>query len=285
MEYAIEVRNLTKEYENFKLENASFNVGKGTIMGFIGENGAGKSTTIKAILNLIKKDNGLITVLGKEINRNEKGIKNELGIVLNDGNFNEKLNVKAINKIMKNIYKRWDDDVFYKYIEKFNIDTSKKIEEFSKGMKMKLSVAIALSHKAKILILDEATSGLDPVARDEVLDILMEFIQNEENSILMSSHITSDLEKIADYITFIHNGKIIFSENKDKLIYDMGVVKCTEKQFKTIEVQDRMFYKKGIFNYEVLIDNRDEFSKKYPSLVINNSNLEEIMLFYIKGDK
>lgn len=285
MEYAIEVRNLTKEYENFKLENVSFNVGKGTIMGFIGENGAGKSTTIKAILNLIKKDNGLITVLGKEINRNEKGIKNELGIVLNDGNFNEKLNVKAINKIMKNIYKRWDDDVFYKYIEKFNIDTSKKIEEFSKGMKMKLSVAIALSHKAKILILDEATSGLDPVARDEVLDILMEFIQNEENSILMSSHITSDLEKIADYITFIHNGKIIFSENKDKLIYDMGVVKCTEKQFKTIEVQDRMFYKKGIFNYEVLIDNRDEFSKKYPSLVINNSNLEEIMLFYIKGDK
>ena len=285
MEYAIEVRNLTKEYENFKLENVSFNVGKGTIMGFIGEYGAGKSTTIKAILNLIKKDNGLITVLGKEINRNEKGIKNELGIVLNDGNFNEKLNVKAINKIMKNIYKRWDDDVFYKYIEKFNIDTSKKIEEFSKGMKMKLSIAIALSHKAKILILDEATSGLDPVARDEVLDILMEFIQNEENSILMSSHITSDLEKIADYITFIHNGKIIFSENKDKLIYDMGVVKCTEKQFKTIEVQDRMFYKKGIFNYEVLIDNRDEFSKKYPSLVINNSNLEEIMLFYIKGDK
>lgn len=285
MEYAIEVRNLTKEYENFKLENVSFNVGKGIIMGFIGENGAGKSTTIKAILNLIKKDNGLITVLGKEINRNEKGIKNELGIVLNDGNFNEKLNVKAINKIMKNIYKRWDDDVFYKYIEKFNIDTSKKIEEFSKGMKMKLSIAIALSHKAKILILDEATSGLDPVARDEVLDILMEFIQNEENSILMSSHITSDLEKIADYITFIHNGEIIFSENKDKLIYDMGVVKCTEKQFKTIEVQDRMFYKKGIFNYEVLIDNRDEFSKKYPSLVINNSNLEEIMLFYIKGDK
>ena len=285
MEYAIEVRNLTKEYENFKLENVSFNVGKGTIMGFIGENGAGKSTTIKAILNLIKKDNGLITVLGKEINRNEKGIKNELGIVLNYGNFNEKLNVKAINKIMKNIYKRWDDDVFYKYIEKFNIDTSKKIEEFSKGMKLKLSIAIALSHKAKILILDEATSGLDPVARDEVLDILMEFIQNEENSILMSSHITSDLEKIADYITFIHNGKIIFSENKDKLIYDMGVVKCTEKQFKTIEVQDRMFYKKGIFNYEVLIDNRDEFSKKYPSLVINNSNLEEIMLFYIKGDK
>ncbi len=285
MEYAIEVRNLTKEYENFKLENVSFNVGKGIIMGFIGENGAGKSTTIKAILNLIKKDNGLITVLGKEINRNEKGIKNELGIVLNDGNFNEKLNVKAINKIMKNIYKRWDDDVFYKYIEKFNIDTSKKIEEFSKGMKMKLSIAIALSHKAKILILDEATSGLDPVARDEVLDILMEFIQNEENSILISSHITSDLEKIADYITFIHNGKIIFSENKDKLIYDMGVVKCTEKQFKTIEVQDRMFYKKGIFNYEVLIDNRDEFSKKYPSLVINNSNLEEIMLFYIKGDK
>ena len=285
MEYAIEVRNLTKEYENFKLENVSFNVGKGTIMGFIGENGAGKSTTIKAILNLIKKDNGLITVLGKEINRNEQALKNELGIVLNDGNFNEKLNVKAINKIMKNIYKRWDDDVFYKYIEKFNIDTSKKIEEFSKGMKMKLSIAIALSHKAKILILDEATSGLDPVARDEVLDILMEFIQNEENSILMSSHITSDLEKIADYITFIHNGKIIFSENKDKLIYDMGVVKCTEKQFKTIEVQDRMFYKKGIFNYEVLIDNRDEFSKKYPSLVINNSNLEEIMLFYIKGDK
>lgn len=285
MEYAIEIKDLNKEYKKFRLKDVSFNVEKGTIMGFIGENGAGKSTTIKAILNLIKRDNGSIKVLGKDILKNEKEIKEDLGIVLDNGNFHEKLNIKSINKIMKNIYKRWNEDAFYKYIEKFNIDTSKKIEEFSKGMKMKLSIAVALSHKAKILILDEATSGLDPVVRDEILDVFMEFIQNEEHSILISSHITSDLEKIADYITFIHDGKIMFSENKDKLIYNMGIVKCSESDFKTIEVQDRMFYKKGSFSYEVLIQDRYKFSKKYPKLVIDNSNLEEIMLFYIKGEK
>lgn len=285
MEYAIEVKNLNKQYKKFKLDNVTFNVPRGTIMGFIGENGAGKSTTIKAILNLIKKDSGAIKVLGKDIIKNEKEIKENLGIVLDGNNFHENLKIKDINKIMKGIYKLWDEIEFYKYLERFNIDTTKKIEEFSKGMKMKLSIAVALSHKAKILILDEATAGLDPVVRDEILDIFMEFIQSEENSILMSSHITSDLEKIADYITFIHNGKIIFSENKDSLIYDMGIVKCTEEDFKNIEKEDRTFYKKGTFSYEVLVKDKYEFSKKYPDLVIDNSNLEEIMLFYIKGEK
>ncbi len=152
-------------------------------------------------------------------------------------------------------------------------------------MKMKLSIAVVLSHNAKILILDEATSGLDPVVRDEILDIFMEFIQDEENSILISSHITSDLQKIADYITFIHEGKILFSENKDKLIYDMGIVKCTESDFRNIEKEDRIYYKKGAFSYEVLVKNKYEFSKKYLKLIIDNPNIEEIMLFYIKGEK
>ena len=285
MEYAIEVEKLNKEYKKFKLDNVSFKIPKGTIMGFIGENGAGKSTTIKAILNLIKKDKGNVKILGKEIVGDRKDIKENLGIVLDGGSFHEKLNIKSINKIMKNIYRKWDEDEFYKYIKRFNIDTSKKIEEFSRGMKMKLSIAVALSHNAKILILDEATSGLDPIVRDEILDIFMEFIQDEEHSILISSHITSDLEKIADYITFIHNGKILFSENKDKLIYDMGIAKCTETDFKSIEKDDRIFYKKGAFSYEVLVKDKVTFSKKYPKLVIDNSNLEEIMLFYIKGEK
>lgn len=285
MEYAIEVEKLNKEYKKFKLDNVSFKIPKGTIMGFIGENGAGKSTTIKAMLNLIKKDSGNVKILGEEIVDDAKDIKENLGIVLDGGNFHEKLNIKSINKIMKNIYRKWEEEEFYKYIERFNIDTSKKIEEFSKGMKMKLSIAVALSHKAKILILDEATSGLDPIVRDEILDIFMDFIQDEEHSILISSHITSDLEKIADYITFIHNGKILFSANKDKLIYDMGIAKCTEADFKSIEKDDRIFYKKGTFSYEVLVKDRLTFSKKYPKLVIDNSNLEEIMLFYIKGEK
>ena len=173
MEYAIEIKNLNKEYKKFKLDNVSFKVPRGSIMGFIGENGAGKSTTIKAILNLIKRDSGDIKILGKEIEKDEKTIKEDLGVVLGDGNFHEKLNIKAINKVMKNIYKRWNEDEYYRYIKKFNIDTSKKIEEFSRGMKMKLSIAVALSHSAKILILDEATSGLDPIVRDEILDIFM----------------------------------------------------------------------------------------------------------------
>lgn len=285
MEYAIEVKNLNKQYKKFKLDNVTFNVEKGTIMGFIGENGAGKSTTIKAILNLIKKDSGVIKILGKDIIKNEKEIKENLGIVLDGNNFHENLKIKDINKIMKAIYKHWDETEFYKYLERFNIDITKKIKEFSKGMKMKLSIAIALSHKAKILILDEATAGLDPVVRDEILDIFMEFIQSEENSILMSSHITSDLEKIADYITFIHEGRIIFSENKDSLIYDRGIVKCSESDFKTIKEEDRLFYKRGSFSYKVLVKDKYEFSKTYPDLVIDNSNLEEIMLFYIRGEK
>ncbi|MDO4535440.1 MAG: ABC transporter ATP-binding protein [Clostridium perfringens] len=285
MKYAIEVEKLNKEYKKFKLDNVSFKIPKGTIMGFIGENGAGKSTTIKAILNLIKKDSGSIKILGEEVIGDAREVKENLGIVLDGGNFHEKLNIKSINKIMKNIYKRWDENDFYRYIKRFNIDDSKRIEEFSKGMKMKLSIAVALSHNAKILILDEATSGLDPVVRDEILDIFMEFIQDEENTILISSHITSDLEKIADYITFIHDGKILFSENKDKLIYEMGIVKCTESEFENIEKEDRTYYRKGAFSYEVLIKDRVKFSKKYPKLIIDNSNIEEIMLFYIKGEK
>lgn len=285
MEYAIEVENLNKKYKKFKLDNVSFKIPKGSIMGFIGENGAGKSTTIKAILNLIKKDSGNIKILGEEVIGDSRKTKENLGIVLDSGNFYEKLNIKSINKIMKNIYKRWNENDFYRYIERFNIDDSKKIEEFSRGMKMKLSIAVVLSHNAKILILDEATSGLDPVVRDEILDIFMEFIQDEENSILISSHITSDLQKIADYITFIHEGKILFSENKDKLIYDMGIVKCTESDFRNIEKEDRIYYKKGAFSYEVLVKNKYEFSKKYLKLIIDNPNIEEIMLFYIKGEK
>ena len=285
MEYAIEVENLNKKYKKFKLDNVSFKIPKGSIMGFIGENGAGKSTTIKAILNLIKKDSGNIKILGEEVIGDSRKTKENLGIVLDSGNFYEKLNIKSINKIMKNIYKRWNENDFNRYIERFNIDDSKKIEEFSRGMKMKLSIAVVLSHNAKILILDEATSGLDPVVRDEILDIFMEFIQDEENSILISSHITSDLQKIADYITFIHEGKILFSENKDKLIYDMGIVKCTESDFRNIEKEDRIYYKKGAFSYEVLVKNKYEFSKKYLKLIIDNPNIEEIMLFYIKGEK
>ena len=194
---AITIKNLNKTYKDFSLQDISFSVPKGSVMGFVGENGAGKTTTLKAILNLISYDSGNIEIFGLDSKKNEKEIKEQIGVVFEGSNFHENLNTD--NKLIK---------------------------EFSKGNKMKLSIAVALSHKPKLLILDEATSSLDPIVREEILDIFLDFIQDEEHSIILSSHITSDLDKIADYITFIHKGKIVFSENKDELIDTMGVLKC-----------------------------------------------------------
>lgn len=225
MENILEVKNLCKIYDKFSLRNIEFELPKGSIMGLIGENGAGKSTIIKAILNLINTNDGVIKIFGLDNKEHEKEIKEDIGVILDEGFLSEYLTPNDINDIMKNIYKQWEEGLYFKYIENFKLPRDKISGEYSKGMKMKLKIAVALAHKPKLLILDEPTSGLDPIARNEILDIFQEFIQNEEHSILVSSHITSDLEGIADYITFINNGEMVLSKTKDELIEKMRTCK------------------------------------------------------------
>lgn len=285
MENVIEVKGLRKKYKDFELKDINLSLQKGMIMGFIGENGAGKTTTIKAILNLINPTSGEIKIFGLDNKKEEEKIKEDIGVVLDDSFLSEYLNAEDINKIMKNIYKNWDEKLFLEYIEKFKLSRKQISKEFSSGMKMKLKIATAISHKPKLLILDEPTSGLDPVARNEILDIFQEFIENGENSILVSSHITSDLEHIADYITFINEGKIILSKERDELLEKYGLAKCSEEEFKTINSNDYIKYKKNRYDYEVLVEDKNEFKKKYNISIVDRPSLEDIMLIYIKGVK
>ena len=285
MENILEIKNLSKKYKGFELKNVNINLPKGMIMGFIGENGAGKTTTIKSILNIINRDSGEIKIFGLDNKENERKIKEDIGVVLDDSFLSEYLNPSDINKIMKNIYKNWDEKLYFKYIEDFKLPKEKISKEYSSGMKMKLKIAVALAHHPKLLILDEPTSGLDPVARNEILDIFQEFIQDENKGIFVSSHITSDLEHIADYITFINNGEIIFIKTRDELLENYGIVKCSEEQFKKIDKKDYIKYKKNRYEYDVLIEDKYEFKKKYDISVIDKTSLENIMLIYIKGEK
>lgn len=283
MEYSIEVSNLSKNYNGFTLKDVTFQLRQGSIMGFIGENGAGKSTTIKAILNLIKKDSGAIKMLGLDHIKGERKIKEQIGVVFDECHFHDSLNVSDVDKIMKRIYSNWDTPLYMNYITKFNLPVKKKIKEYSRGMKMKLSIAAALSHSPKLLLLDEATSGLDPVIRNEILDVFFEFIQDEEHSILMSSHITNDLERIADYITFIHNGKIIFSDSKDEILDRYAIIRCGKADYSQIDTTDIIGTKNNSFGYEILVKDKQTAGKKYSTLTIDSASLEDIMLFYGNG--
>lgn len=284
-DYSLKVENLTKKYDDFLLDKVSFYVPKGNIVGLIGENGAGKSTTINTMLDIIERDSGDIYILDSEKNKVNNEIREKIGVVFDGNNFPEDLTPQKLNNVLTRIYKNWDDKTFFQYIEKFNLPKTKKIKNFSKGMKMKLSISVALSHNAELLILDEATSGLDPIVRDDILDILLEFVQDENKSILISSHITSDLEKVADYIVFIHKGKVIFEETKDNLIYDYGIMKCKQKDFSSIDKEDIIRFRKMDYGYEILVKNKNELERKYPNMVMDNIKIEDIMLMYVKGEK
>lgn len=281
----LKIENLTKYYNDFTLKDIDFNIPKGSIMGLVGENGAGKTTTIKLILNIIKRDKGSIRIFGLDNIENEMEVKERIGVVLDESNFYIDLNPNDISKVMENIYKSWDNNTFFSYLKQFNLPKNKKIRDLSKGMKMKLSIAVALSHKPDLLILDEPTSGLDPIVRNEVLDIFLDFIQDEEKSILFSTHITSDLDKIADYITFIHKGELILTENKDALINDYGIIKCGKEDFNKMDKMDIIGYRKNQFGYEILISNKERAQMKYKGLTLDSVNLEDIMLFYIRGER
>ena len=282
MDNVLEIKNLTKKYkDNVGIENISFNVPKGSIVGLIGRNGAGKTTIIKTILDIIKKDSGEIKIVGQD--KLEDHIKNNIGVVFDGSTFTESLNLIKLNNILKNIYVNWNEEVYFKYIDKMQLPLKKKFKEFSKGMKMKLSIIVSLSHNAKLLILDEATSGLDPVVRDEILDLFLDFIQDENNGILVSSHITSDLEKVSDYIVFIDKGKVIFFESKDKILYEYGILKCTEDELDKVDKRYILKQIKTNYGYNVIITNKEEIKKQYSNLVVDNCTIDELMVIYTKG--
>ncbi|MFD0586953.1 ABC transporter ATP-binding protein [Paenibacillus sp. GCM10027627] len=278
---ALDIKNISKKYEHFHLKNVSFQLEKGYIMGFIGANGAGKTTTIKSILNLIHVDSGEIHILGKSMAEQELQLKQEMGSAFGDINFYTRSKIKTLTSVIKRFYTNWDDDIYYKYLKKFSLIEDKKINELSTGMKVKYSLAIALSHGAKLLILDEPTSGLDPVARDNLLDIFRELVQDGEISILFSTHITSDLEKCADYITYIHNGQIINSAEKEDFIDTYRLLNGRKEQLDSVKNQ-LISYKTSSFGFSGLIHTKD-FD---PSLDIKSTvpNLEEIMIYCSKKE-
>lgn len=282
---ALEIKNISKTYKNFKLDDISFVLPCGHIMGLIGENGAGKSTIINCILDIIEKDSGSISVLGQKNDKNNVSLKENIGVVLDASDVYDNYTVKQVENIMKDVYKQWNHEVYDYYIQKFALPLNKMIKDFSRGMKMKMAITIALSHQPKILILDEATSGLDPIMRDEILDVFMEFVQDENHAILLSSHISSDLEKIADYITFIHEGKLILSTSKDELIYEYGLMKCRNDEFDMIDKEDIIRYRIKTYEVEILVKDREKMAKKYPNCIVDPTKLDDIMMLYVKGEQ
>lgn len=285
MEYAIEVRNLTKRYKDFTLDDISFALPQGTVMGLIGENGAGKSTLINSILGIADSESSLTAMLGLDMKTHSKKIKEDIAVIFNDSHYDVNLTPKIIGHILSKVYKNWDAPLFSEYLERFDLPEKKKIKKLSTGMRVKLEFAAALSHHPKLLILDEATSGLDPVFRDEILDILREFTEDEDHAVLMSSHITSDLDKIADYIAYLHEGKMQFIKTYDEIRNDYGIITCGQELFDTLSRDDIAAYKKEPYSYRVLVKNRAKLRQIFQDIPMENASVEDIMLFYVKGEK
>jgi len=275
---ALEIRNLTKTYPGFTLDHLNLTLPSGCIMGLIGENGAGKSTTIKLILDMIHKDNGSITILGKDNGDSIELTKEDIGVVMDEVGLPECLTVKQVGQVMKNTFRNWDDSEYCRLVEKLALPDKKQFKEFSRGMKMKLGIAIALSHNAKLLILDEATSGLDPVVRDEVVEMFSDFTRDENHSILISSHIVSDLEKLCDYVAFLHNGKLLLCEEKDQLLAEYGLIHCTAEELHNLPAEAIKYTKENPYGIEVMV-----LRSAVPSGVnVSPISIEELFVFMVK---
>lgn len=285
MENVIEIKKLSKKYEDFALKDISLSIPNGSIVGLIGENGAGKSTLIKALLGIINADYDELKLFDKEYLQFEKEIKQDIAVIFDETHFNQEFTPRFIGKILANIYPNWQKDKFEKMLEKFNLPAKKKLKKFSRGMKMKLEFAIALSHDAKLLILDEATSGLDPIVRDDILNMIRDFTIDEDHSVLISSHITSDLDKIADYIAYIHQGKLLFNKSYEELYEDYGIINGTKEILETLYDEDIVGYIKEPYSYKILVKNAQDLKRVYCDLEISRPTIEEIMLFYAKGVK
>lgn len=277
----IELKNVTKDYGDFKLDQISFSVPEGTICGFIGQNGAGKTTTIKAILDAISVDAGEIFVFGQNVKEDSAGLREDIGVVFDEMGFHEFMTGKDINIMMKNIYKNWNEDTFFEYLRRFSFPLKKPCGDFSRGMQMKLQIAVALSHKARLLIMDEPTSGLDPIVRNEMLQIFQEYVIEEDHTILLSSHITGDLEKLADEVVFINGGRIVLSGNKDDILEKHGLIKCKKEKVREISEEFVVFSELETFGAAVLVNDRKACTRLYPDMIVEPASLEEIMLFYV----
>ncbi len=284
MENILEIKGLCKKYDDFTLKDVSFSLPKGYIMGFVGENGSGKTTTIRSILNMAKKDSGSISVFGLDSVTDTIAIKERIGVVFDSLYLAEHLNVRKIENQLRPFYKDWDSEEFFRRIRQFDLPDNKKVGDFSKGMKMKLMIAVALSHKAELIILDEPTSGLDPVARDELLDILAEYIEDESRGVLFSTHITADVERIADYVTILHNGCVWFSGTKDSLTEKYAVVKGSEEDI-PLELKDKFIgfhaYRNG---FDALIK-ADDLAGVPDTLEYEKASIDEILVYIAKEDK
>lgn len=281
MSNAIEIKNLTKRFKEFALSDVSFELPKGYIMGFIGPNGAGKTTTIKLILNMLKRDSGTIKVLGLDNIEDEARVKDEIAVVFDQPYYIDEWNLNDLEKAVSMFYKKWDKKVFDSYLKRFGLSRSKKVKDLSRGMKMKLMIAVAFSHDAKILILDEPTGGLDPVARDEFIELLGEYIQDGERSVIFSTHITSDLEKIADYITFIRKGQIIYTGTKDELLEKYCIVKGGNDDLTLSDKKNIIGLREHSSGFEGLIDveNLRGFSNK---VITEKVTLDDIVVYMNK---
>lgn len=287
MKNILELQQVSKTFpkSDFTLDNVSFSLPYGAILGFVGENGAGKTTTIGCILNTITKDKGTVKLFGREMMDADTDMREKIGVVYDGNNFPAYWTPKQLSQIMEGIYTQWDNSLFRKYLETFNLQADQKIKHYSRGMTMKLAIAVALSHHPQLLILDEATSGLDPIVRDEMLDVFLDFVQDEDHSILLSSHITSDLEKIADYITFIHNGKILMTASRNDLVYHYAVMRCREDQFLSLAPSDILAYRKRDYQIDVLVSDGKEAERKYKGAVVDHVSVDEILLLLVKGER
>lgn len=285
MDYAIQVKNLTKTYKDFSLDSISLALPCGTVMGLVGENGAGKSTFINSILGIVEARYDQVSMLGYDLKTQEKLMKEDIAVIFSDSHYDLSFTPLFVGKMLSQVYKSWDQEKYMDYLKRFRLPEKKRLKKFSTGMRVKLEFAAALSHHPKLLILDEATSGLDPVVRDEILDILREFTEREDRAVLMSSHITSDLDKIADYIAYIHEGRLLFVKTYDDLQNNYGIIKCGRQLFDALSPDDIAAYKKEAYSYRVLVSNKQKLKKVFSDVPIENASIEDIMLFYIKGEK
>ena len=280
----IEVQGLCKDYGGFALDHVDLTLPGGTILGLIGENGAGKTTTIKALLGLIHRDSGSVKLFGREVTTGDPALLEDVGVVLDELSFHDPLKVPQVGRILAGVYRSWDSGLFDSLVDRFQLPRDRKLKEFSKGMRMKLSIATALAHHPRLLLLDEATAGLDPVVRSELLDLFLDFIQDEDHAILISSHITSDLEKVADYVTYLHQGRVALHGAKDELLDTYGRLVCARADLAAVDSALLAGTRVGQFGCEALVKDRLAFRRRYPELTVDPVTLEDIMVFTVRGD-
>lgn len=280
---ALSLSGVSKHYSGFSLEDVTLQVPRGTIMGLIGENGAGKTTALKLLLGIIRPDAGEIELLRECDADAMQAAKAHVGVVLDEGFFPDSFTAWEMALVCRKIYPNWRQDVFEDWLRRLQLPNRKKYKELSKGMRMKLAISVALSHEAELLILDEATSGLDPVVRAEMLDVFLDFMQDERHAILFSTHITTDLERVADEITFLHKGRVLLAGNKDAILEQYGVLKCGQMEFNALDPADCSGVRRGAYGMEVLLRDRSAYQKAHPDAIIDPATLDDIMLYTIRG--